>query len=286
MTAQPQLIDRVLASTGTLLDRTLLRKIEVSGFASYLTPQSIHIRPLTVLAGANSAGKSSAIKPLLLLKQTLDAPIDPGPLSINGPNVKFTNLDQMFTRIPGKAPGNEFRISLEMEWGDLDLEFHRHPKSNLEIKETTYRLHLSDPDSKSKLTLSPRMSSDEIRRQIPEPYRSTAEDKASELQDWLLAVAGSEELKAYYKDNPWSWIAERQRCFLGAVISSGTLVQYYSMYPAYDPSCNFAEAIARVIHVPAFSTAGISKPSNRGGRNRFSGHIRGLHCGSRSQVAG
>ena len=38
----------------------------------------LSIAPLTLLAGANSSGKSSAMLPLLLLKQTLDAPFDPG----------------------------------------------------------------------------------------------------------------------------------------------------------------------------------------------------------------
>ena len=156
MTAQPQLIEKVFASPQTLINSTALRKIEVSGFASYSTPQSIDIRPLTVLAGANSAGKSSAIKPLLLLKQTLDASIDPGALSIYGPNVKFTSLDQIFTRIPGKAPGNEFKIFLKMEWGDLELLFNRNSESKLGIKKTTYHLYLWNSDSKSKFILSPR----------------------------------------------------------------------------------------------------------------------------------
>ena len=44
-----------------------------------LDEQTIEIRPLTLLAGANSSGKSSMMQPLLLLKQTLEAPYDPGP---------------------------------------------------------------------------------------------------------------------------------------------------------------------------------------------------------------
>lgn len=57
----------------------------------------IELAPLTVLAGENSAGKSSAMHPLLLMKQTLDAPIDPGPLLLDGDNVRMTNADQMFS---------------------------------------------------------------------------------------------------------------------------------------------------------------------------------------------
>lgn len=58
----------------------------------------IPIRPLTLLAGANSSGKSSAVQPLLLLKQTLEAPFDPGPLLLSGPHLEFTSTEQLRPR--------------------------------------------------------------------------------------------------------------------------------------------------------------------------------------------
>ena len=57
-----------------------ITKITVAGFKSIAEEQSVEIRPLTILAGANSSGKSSIMQPLLLLKQTLEAPYDPGAL--------------------------------------------------------------------------------------------------------------------------------------------------------------------------------------------------------------
>ena len=48
--------------------------LSVAGFKSIVDEQTIEIRPLTLLAGANSSGKSSMMQPLLLLKQTLEAP--------------------------------------------------------------------------------------------------------------------------------------------------------------------------------------------------------------------
>ena len=68
-----------------------ITSLSVAGFKSVIDEQTIEIRPLTLLAGANSSGKSSMMQPLLLLKQTLEAPYDPGPLLLNGPNVKFTS---------------------------------------------------------------------------------------------------------------------------------------------------------------------------------------------------
>src|ERR1700688_2727147 len=83
-----------------------ITRITVQGFKSLRDETSIRIKPLTILAGANSSGKSSIMQPLLLLKQTLDAPYDPGSLKIDGENVKFTSADQFLS---GKA-------------GNLDIE--------------------------------------------------------------------------------------------------------------------------------------------------------------------
>jgi len=77
--------------------------LSVGGFKSISDEQSIEVRPLTILAGANSSGKSSMMQPLLLLKQTLEAQYDPGPLLLNGPNVKFTAIRQI---VPITESGN------------------------------------------------------------------------------------------------------------------------------------------------------------------------------------
>ena len=51
--------------------------ISVQGFKSLAKESRIEICPLTILAGANSSGKSSIMQPLLLMKQTLEASHDP-----------------------------------------------------------------------------------------------------------------------------------------------------------------------------------------------------------------
>src|ERR1700744_3257230 len=79
-----------------------ITRIAVEGFKSIAKRQEIEIRPLTILAGANSSGKSSIMQPLLMLKQTLEATYDPGPLKIDGPNVKFTSTDQFLSGKPAK----------------------------------------------------------------------------------------------------------------------------------------------------------------------------------------
>ncbi len=89
-----------------------IEAITVGGYKSLGSEQSIEIRPLTLLAGANSSGKSSIMQPLLLLKQTLEASYDPGPLLLYGPNVKFTSGQQIFSRTSAKAAADRFSVAI------------------------------------------------------------------------------------------------------------------------------------------------------------------------------
>ncbi|MEG3956929.1 AAA family ATPase [Microcoleus sp. herbarium2] len=51
-----------------------ITEIAVCGYKSIYEECQIEVRSLTILAGANSSGKSSIMQPLLLMKQTLEAP--------------------------------------------------------------------------------------------------------------------------------------------------------------------------------------------------------------------
>ena len=89
--------------------------ITVGGYKSLRDEQHIEIRPLTILAGANSSGKSSIMQPLLLFKQTLEAAYDPGTLLLNGPNVKFTSRDQLLTRLGDNQQADTFHAGLRID---------------------------------------------------------------------------------------------------------------------------------------------------------------------------
>ena len=77
------------------------------------------MRPLTILAGANNSGKSSIMQPLLMMKQTLEATYDPGPLKLDGPNVYFTSAEQFLSwrrsdrGVPIDLDGAKFTVGLE-----------------------------------------------------------------------------------------------------------------------------------------------------------------------------
>ena len=98
-------------------------KIAVSGFKSIEKKQEIEIRPLTVLAGANSSGKSSMMQPVLLLKQTLESPSDPGSLLIRGPNVEFSEVKQLFSATTSDSKKPVFEIDLRIEGTEMRLQY-------------------------------------------------------------------------------------------------------------------------------------------------------------------
>lgn len=108
-----------------------ITSITVKGFKSLAESQTIEIRPLTLLAGANSSGKSSALQPLLLLKQTLEASYDPGPLLLDGPHVRFTSAEQLLARTGRQRLTREFEIGIAVDGREdfVGLVFQRHGES-------------------------------------------------------------------------------------------------------------------------------------------------------------
>jgi hypothetical protein len=128
--------------------------VSVKGFKSFAEEQRIEIRPLTILAGANSSGKSSALQPLLLLKQTLEAPYDPGPLLLDGPHVQFTSAKQLLTRLSSHSPTHGFFVAVEMSSGrSIASEFRQ-----IDAKFDLIRTVLSD--SGAELVLTPEMTNE------------------------------------------------------------------------------------------------------------------------------
>lgn len=77
----------------------LIEEIRVQGYKS-LVDATLHVRPLTLLAGANSSGKSSIMQPLLLIKQTMEAPYQPaGALVLDGAHVQAETAGELLTII-------------------------------------------------------------------------------------------------------------------------------------------------------------------------------------------
>ncbi|HEV2964932.1 MAG TPA: DUF3696 domain-containing protein [Candidatus Angelobacter sp.] len=209
----------------------------MAGYKSIVDEQRIEIRPLTILAGANSSGKSSIIQPLLLLKQTLEAAYDPGALLLNGPNVKFTSASQLIPKIGHSNVTDQFRVGMRAgAKSSIELSFTRERNKGFSIE----RMKFEGPDGEM-FVLDPNMSHDQLMSTLP-------------IGISLLYDSFNQHLKVY-------WRVIRNRCFLqpsltiASVSTQGELSNAkedlqeprMGVGPAPAP---FDSKIRKIIHVP------------------------------------
>ena len=187
-------------------------KIAVKGFKSIAEECEIDLRPLTILAGANSSGKSSIMQPLLMLKQTLEAPYDPGPLLIDGPNVRFTLGDQFLSKSADGKGTDRFQIqieSLHSNYSNTVTTIFRKGLTEIEIVEMTTEIKsLENPSSPMHFTLYPEMLSEEFKSLTAQNLISTHPEVSTEALEELKSLIGQ---KFMPKDSD---IVKRSRCFL------------------------------------------------------------------------
>lgn len=205
-----------------------ITKICVKGYKSFWNEQSVEIRPLTILAGANNSGKSSIMQPLLLLKQTLEATSDPGALLIGGPNISFTRAEQMLSRIPGQLSSSCFTTGLQLGDKDLSLTFTKQQGKGFEIDSMRY----SDGDTSIDMRYG--MSEDEILKSIPDEYKQF-----------------SKNLKVPDRASDVRWRVKRERCFLSFEFGSQRKPSYHFNLYGVSPSYQFVKPIKDIIHLPA-----------------------------------
>lgn len=156
------------------LENKGIRSIKVKGFKSFLKESKIDIKPLTILAGSNSSGKSSIFQPILLMKQTLDEIYDPGALQLNGPNVKFSNTSQLISKGSEKEEfyveienSNEVQIGVTYNKPDRD-------KAGFEIAQMTYK----DNDVNLEISLNSNVEDiEKLSSVFPGPFKEIFESK-------------------------------------------------------------------------------------------------------------
>jgi hypothetical protein len=205
-----------------------ITKICVKGYKSFLNEQSVEIRPLTILAGANSSGKSSIMQPVLLLKQTLEATSDPGALLIDGPNISFTRAEQMLNRIPGQPSSSCFTVGLQLGDKGLSLTYTKQQGKAIEIESMRYS------DGNTSYVMRYGMSEDDILKNVPNEYKQ------------LL-----KHLKVPERVSHLRWRVQRERCFLVFSFGSQTRPSYQFNLYGLNPSNQFIKPIKNIIHLPA-----------------------------------
>jgi hypothetical protein len=207
-----------------------IKSVRVYGYKSILQPCSLQLAPLTVLAGANSSGKSSFFQPILLIKQTLETSTDPGPLLLDGPNVKFTSADEMYARRPKAAePTRSFGIQFDLsDERSLELKFARPTKPRGLVVASTIA---TDPRLRiANLAISEKLS-DKARtvlETLPKPF-----DRPSGTR------VGS------------NWDVTRRRCFLEVAEVFEEDDFRYEVHTPLDDLVRVVERrVAGVIHLP------------------------------------
>lgn len=201
--------------------------ISVKGFKSIAEPIDIEIRPLTILAGANSSGKSSIMQPLLMMKQTLEASYDPGALLIDGPNARFTSADQFLSKLNGKT-SNDFTIGIKLEESrSLTEVFTKIPKRAIDIAEAIYC------DKAGKLHLWPDMTREDMIALISES-----------------PIKGIENIRDSLEKSG-SWKIDRNRCFIRAITTLGDEKEPRATINWGPPINLFSSQVQNIIHVPA-----------------------------------
>lgn len=99
----------------------MLNKIEITNFKAFGETQQIEFKPITLLYGPNSAGKSSIIKSLLLTKQSIEN--NDNSNSVLLPKSKFTDLGN-YQEMVHKHDTNKI-ITFKYEYETIDRKIYR-----------------------------------------------------------------------------------------------------------------------------------------------------------------
>ena len=213
--------------------------IRVSGFKSIDKEQSIEIRPLTILAGANSSGKSSMMQPLLMLKQTLEAPFDPGPLLLDGEHVRFSRTTDFLSRTRSSESARRFSVAIQHNVVmETEVVFRGRDDKRLDVERTTLSV---DGDVR---TVRRGMSHKEIQNEM-----ALLEDSA--IYDWIHQFQSTKIRSGGWPESSPEWQVIRNRSFLEIeLVGPEDAPSMKLVAPATMPAHEASEHILRMIHLP------------------------------------
>ncbi|HEY9082682.1 MAG TPA: AAA family ATPase [Vicingaceae bacterium] len=87
----------------------MINKISLENFKGFKDLKNIKLKPITILAGTNSCGKSSILQSILLLKQTLESKTLNQTLLLNG---RFVHLGNFENIIYGKDSSKSIKLGI------------------------------------------------------------------------------------------------------------------------------------------------------------------------------
>jgi predicted ATPase len=209
-----------------------ISKITVSSYKS-INHEALEIRPLTILAGANSSGKSSFLQPLLLMKQTLEASFDPGALLLNGSNANFSDASQLLSR---NTITKSFEVKFEETSGEsFAFEFKANASRGFDISSQIYS------GKSGEISVYPGMTQEQILNSIPSLKQLL--ERTAKTQD----VSGQTNLSV-----------AANRCFLEVIarieLDGKAKTKVPNLFPILQQLASLADPlkheILRTIHLP------------------------------------
>jgi AAA15 family ATPase/GTPase len=93
----------------------MLSSLKLENFKGFKGLHDLKVKPITVLCGTNSCGKSSILQSLLLLKQTKESQNTDQPLLLNG---QYVNLGDIQNIIYGHDKDGSVTLTYEYEFSD------------------------------------------------------------------------------------------------------------------------------------------------------------------------
>lgn len=198
-------------------------KITIEGYKSIADARSIEIGGLTILAGANSSGKSSFMQPLLLMKQSIENEFDSGSLLLDGANVRLTDSSEIISKVPG-SNSNFFSVSLDSGEEKIKASY----KFNVKRGITIDKLSMSGGDFRDGSEIRLGMKSNDIET-ILELEKFTPFKKIMDNLEGL------------------TWKVARDRCFLGIRLHSS---KRFPFSAGVLPAERLKKLTSDMIHVP------------------------------------
>lgn len=198
--------------------------ISVKGYKSIGSEREIDFCGLTILAGANSSGKSSFMQPLLILKQTLESYIATNVLTIDGPNLKLTDSSQILSKVKGHE-SKSFSIGYRSKETEFKALYTLKQGIGFSIEKQTYK----GTDFPNGLTLKKNSTDEGIRNQI---------GQNSDRFPFNFIKESNSKLKAI-----------QDRSFIDVSISpEGSESSGFAF--AFSPSGRISSLLKKMIHVP------------------------------------
>ncbi len=105
----------IAASEATTLVESadMIRSLSLTNFKGFQRLRNLEIKPVTILCGTNSSGKSSILQSILLLKQTLESQMPNQVLLLNGRLVHLGPFEEViFDREIDRRLGFDFQFTI------------------------------------------------------------------------------------------------------------------------------------------------------------------------------